>query len=102
MVVTEIPLTADNQTFNITLNGNALTMRIVWRDALGWVMDLQDSSGSDLVAGIPMVTGTNLLAQYAYLGLGFGLSVACDEPGVEYPTQTGLGTTSHLYVITES
>ena len=101
MVVTEIPLTADNQTFSITLNGNSLTMRIVWRDTMGWILDLKDSSDTDLIAGIPLVTGVDLLAQYAYLGLGFGLAVACDEPGVEYPTQTGLGTTSHLYAVTE-
>lgn len=102
MVVTEIPLTADNQTFSITLNGNALTMRIVWRDSMGWVLDLRNSSDEDLIAGIPLVTGIDLLAQYSSLGLGFSLAVACDDPSVEYPTQTGLGTTSHLYAVTES
>lgn len=100
MVVTEIPLTADNQTFSITLNGNALTMRIVWRDKMGWVLDLQNSSDEDIIAGIPLVTGIDLLAQYAYLGLGFSLAVACDDPATEYPTQTGLGTASHLYAVT--
>ncbi|WP_208951185.1 hypothetical protein [Rahnella sp. ChDrAdgB13] len=102
MVITEIPLSADNQTFSITLNGNVLTMKLVWRDAMGWVLDLLNSSDTAIITGIPLVTGVDLLAQYSFLGLGFSLAVGCDEPGVEYPTQTGLGTTSHLYAVTES
>ncbi|MFW0366840.1 hypothetical protein ACN01I_29780, partial [Klebsiella pneumoniae] len=28
-----------------------------------------DSTGTDLIKGIPLITGANLLAQYRYLGL---------------------------------
>jgi hypothetical protein len=48
-----------------------------------------------------MITGADLLAQYAYLNLGFSLVVDTDIAGQEYPTKTDLGITSHLYVITE-
>lgn len=100
MTIEEIPLTADNQQFSITLAGTALQMRILWRGSY-WVMDLQDERGEALVSGLPLVTGTDLLAQYAWLQPGVKLIVVCDASGQEYPTQTDLGSSSHLLVITE-
>lgn len=101
MIITELPLSADNQTFSTTINGVSLKMRLIWREGMGWVLDLLDSGDAAIIAGIPLVTGTDLLAQYQHLGLGFGLTVVCDDPIQEYPTQTGLGTNCHLYVKTE-
>ncbi|EHK8616480.1 hypothetical protein KCD24_004121, partial [Salmonella enterica subsp. enterica serovar Mississippi] len=51
--------------------------------------------------GIPLVTGADLLAQYAYMGLGFKLVVMCDDSTQDYPTKTDLGGRSHLLVLTE-
>ncbi|MBP2155762.1 phage baseplate plug family protein [Erwinia rhapontici] len=101
MAITEIPLSPDNQQFNIQISGGNYRIRVIWRDAAGWIIDLQDSSGSDIIAGIPLVTGTDLLAQYEYLGQGFALVCMCDTAGQEYPDKTDLGNLSHLYVITE-
>ncbi|MDS1416151.1 phage baseplate plug protein, partial [Klebsiella pneumoniae] len=56
---------------------------------------------ADLIKGIPLITGANLLAQYRYLGLGFSLYVNCDDPANDNPTQTDLGIKSHLYAVTE-
>jgi hypothetical protein len=39
----------------------------------------------DLIKGIPLITGADLLAQYRYLGLGFSLYVGCDNPASENP-----------------
>ncbi|WP_419058410.1 phage baseplate plug family protein [Kluyvera georgiana] len=100
MDIKEIPLTPDNQLFDIVLAGTAFKMRILWRD-LYWMMDLSDSSGSPIINGIPLVTGADLLAQYSYLNLGFKLAVLCDVGNQVYPTKTDLGIKSHLYVITE-
>ena len=84
MAVSEIPLTADNQQFSIVLAGTTY-----------------DEQSNTIISGIPLVTGADLLAQYAYLGLGFKLAVFCDDATQAYPTKTNLGTRSHLLVSTE-
>jgi len=100
MTIEEIPLTADNQQFSITLAGTTWQVRILWRGSC-WVMDLQDERGEALVSGLPLVTGVDLLAQYAWLQPGIKLIVVCDANDRDYPTQTDLGSNSHLMVITE-
>jgi len=100
MNIQEIPLSADNQQFTLSINGATYNMRILWRGNC-WVLDLHNSSGSPLVQGVPLISGTNLLDQYRHLQLGFALAVACDNPQQEYPTQYDLGRTSHLYLVTE-
>ena len=101
MNIPEIPLTSDNQQFNTAINGVNYSIKMPWRDYSGWITDLQDSSGADIVTGIPLVTGANLLAQFSYLNLGFGLAVICDDPAQDYPTKTDLGINSHLLAVTE-
>jgi hypothetical protein len=67
MAIQEIPLTADNQQFSIILAGTTWRISITWRD-LYWIMDLQNDRGEPVISGIPLVTGADLLAQYAYMG----------------------------------
>lgn len=100
MKFSEIPLSADNQEFTITLASITYKLRILWRDPY-WFMDLRDTAGKDIISGIPLVTGADLLAQYSYLNLGFHLMVVCDNSAEDIPTQTGLGLTSHLYLVSE-
>jgi hypothetical protein len=83
MAVSEIPLhlkTSDS----ISLAGQSLQMAVTWRAAF-WCLDIMDSSGADLIKGIPLITGADLLAQYRYLGLGFSLYVGCDNPATKTP-----------------
>ncbi|WP_025122473.1 MULTISPECIES: hypothetical protein [unclassified Serratia (in: enterobacteria)] len=101
MKIQEIPLTPNNQRFGITLGGQAFNMRITWRDAAGWMLDLMDGSGAALVSGIPVVTGADLLGQYKYLGINGSLVVVTDTAAEEYPTKTNLGIASHLYFVQE-
>lgn len=100
MVISEISLTPDNQQFGIVLAGVAYKARIIYRPPY-WVLDLMDASEQPIIMGIPLVTGADLLAQYSYLNLGFKLAVICDDSAQDYPTQTDLGTGSHLLVLTE-
>jgi hypothetical protein len=97
----EIPLTPAPQTFLVSLVGAQYTFTLQWRDTMngGWVLDIADASGKAIVSGIPLVTGVNLLAQYAYLGLNFELWVQTDAADAP-PTYTNLGITSHLYAVT--
>ncbi|MGA4275570.1 phage baseplate plug family protein [Ralstonia nicotianae] len=96
----EIPLTPVPQTFDVTLVGVGYQFTLQWRDTTngGWILDIADSTGNPLVCGIPLVTGVDLLAQYAYLGFGCELWVQTDAADAP-PTYTNLGTESHLYCV---
>lgn len=100
MAIREIPLSPENQKFSISLAGHNYQMSVSWRASF-WSLDIMDSGGSDLIRGIPLITGADLLAQYTHLGLGFALCVGCDNPANENPTETDLGINSHLYAVTE-
>jgi len=99
MKIQEIPLTPDNQQFSIALGSQNLGIRVIWRDAAGWVLDLLDDSDSELVSGIPMVCGVDLLAQYPFFGIEGQLIVKSDDEDNEYPTKENLGIRSHLYFV---
>lgn len=96
----EIPLTAQPQTFLVSLAGVQYQFTLQWRDTAngGWVLDIADASSNPIVSGIPLVTGVNLLAQYKYLSFGFELWVQTDAADAP-PTYTNLGSTSHLYAV---
>lgn len=100
MAVSEIPLSPENQRFSISVAGQSLQMAVTWRAAF-WCLDIMDSAGADLIKGIPLITGADLLVQYHYMSLGFSLYVVCDDPANDNPTAADLGTKSHLYVVTE-
>lgn len=95
----EIPTSSTPQTFNITINGVVYNMTLSYRDYLdaGWTLDIADESKNNLVCGIPLVTGTNLLGQYAYVGLGATMIVGTDGDFLAPPTFANLGTNSHLW-----
>ncbi|MDV2876276.1 phage baseplate plug protein [Phytobacter diazotrophicus] len=100
MNISEIPLSPDNQQFVIAVSGVTYTMRITWRDPV-WYLDLLSADLTPVALALPLITGADLLAQYAYLNLGFSLVVGTDIAGQENPTKSDLGITSHLYVVTE-
>lgn len=103
MAVYEIPLSPRPQTFGITLAGRALNLTLLWRnvDEGGWVLDIADGENVPIVRGIPLVTGADLLGQYAYLGFGGQLIVQTDHDTDAVPTWENLGDTSHLYFVTD-
>ena len=95
----EIPTGPSPRTLSVPLNGVVYGIRFAFADTDegGWFMDISDASGNSLVAGIPLVTGADLIAQYAYLGIGGKLWVATDSDPGAVPTFAGLGSSSHLY-----
>ncbi len=99
----EIPLTADPQTFTITLGGTDYRLTVQYRKAggAGWVLDIADASDNPLVSGIPLVTGVDLLAQYKHLGFQGRLWVQGAEDPDDTPTFADLGVGSKLYWVTE-
>lgn len=101
MNIYEIPLQPTPQNIKITILGVSYGVRTYYcsTETGGWVIDISDSSGNPIVQGVPMVTGTDLLGQYKYLGLGFSLLVATDSDLTAPPTFDNLGINGHLYVV---
>lgn len=64
----------------------------------GWVMDIRDIPGNDVLLGCPLVTGLNLLAQYEYLGLGVELYVWTSGDSLKVPAFRDLGVDTFLYL----
>ncbi|WP_431207513.1 phage baseplate plug family protein [Burkholderia cepacia] len=99
----EIPLTPDPQTFTVTLSGVIYRLTVQYRAAggTGWILDVADANGNPMVNGIPLVTGTDLLGQYAYLGFGGRLWVQGAASPDDVPTFDDLGVGSHLFWVTD-
>lgn len=99
----EIPLNGSDEQFTVSILGVSYQIRVTYRGNPynTWVLDISLSSGSDLVLGIPLITGVDLLSPFsAALGLGFSLFVSSDGDPTAVPTESTLGSTSHLYVRT--
>lgn len=101
MATWEIPLSPEPQRLAITLAGVAYVLTVRWRDADqgGWVLDIADGQSVPILAGVPLVTGADLLAQYAHLGFAGELIVQTDHDLDAVPTFENLGDTSHLYFV---
>jgi len=95
MQLREIPLSATCQQFTISLSGRVWQMRLIWRDAAGWVLDMLNASGDPVITGIPLIPGTDLLAQYGWINPGGRLVVVTEEDLL--PDATDLGKTVKLY-----
>ena len=99
--IVEIPLVSLPQKLKISLNGVVYQLTVLWRGAaLGWVLDIADAGGNPILSGLPMVTGVDLLEQYAHLGIGGPLWVQTDDG--ETPGINDLGSTAHLYFSAEA
>ncbi|MCX5495362.1 hypothetical protein OSH11_11640 [Kaistia dalseonensis] len=95
----EIPLSATPQTFSITLGTTQYRLGLAYLDTIegSWILNISDTDGNSILAGVPLVTGHDLLEQYAYLGFAGALYVATDADLDAVPTFENLGTSSHLY-----
>lgn len=91
----EIPLSPIPQIFTISLGGQDYRFRLQYRE--GWMMDLDSADGRMLVAGAPLVAGTDLLGQYKHLGFEGELWVINASMSDEPPSYEGLGSESRLY-----
>lgn len=100
--VFEVPLNGQPQRIQITLANVVYQLTVQWRNSAGWVLDIAKQSGAPVIQGIPLVTGTDLLAQYRYLNIGGSLVVSTDADPDAVPTYSNLGTASHLYFVVKS
>jgi len=106
----EIP-TSPSQPFSQTtdIQGVVYTLKFRWNHiSKSWTMDIytEDEAGK-WICGIPLVTGCDLLEQFAYLPMGRNtmLTVMTVGPGVSpntVPNFENLGIDGHLYMTTPS
>lgn len=98
MSIFKLPLTPAPQTFNVLLGTVTYTVTMVWNTfANVWVLDFVDQDGNKILSGVPMITGADLLEQYAYLGFQGALYAQNDTTPSTPPNFTDLGTGSNLY-----
>ncbi|MDD3310947.1 hypothetical protein [Pseudodesulfovibrio sp.] len=98
-----IPLTGEAEVFTVTLAGTEYQLTVRWNaaDQGGWMLDIAEpDDGDDILCGIPLVQGVDLLGQHGHLGIG-GKLVAWAEDSDADPTADNLGTAVKLYFITE-
>jgi hypothetical protein len=99
----EIPLQPEPQTLSVSLAVVTYKLTVKWNAyAQTWILDIADQNGAGLAQGLPFLPGQNLLAQYAYLGIGGSLVVQTNQDPYALPTATNLGTDSHLYFMVQS
>lgn len=102
MALYKIPLTPIVQTFDIYLGGVHYDVELRWNAEIpAWTIDIADvNTGAQLVNGIPLVTGCNLLEAYDYLGFTGPLVVAVDG-SYDIPNYFNLGDAGNVYFLTD-
>jgi hypothetical protein len=101
MSVYEIPLKPQPQTVSVKFpNGVTYQLRLIYEFGSDdcWLLDISDSSGNPILCGVPLVTGADLFAQYAYLGFGCSLYCTTDGDRFAVPKWWNLGVTAHLWI----
>lgn len=89
------------QRFTTTLGGTEYQLTAYWcRPSNCWVLDIADSGGTPILTGIPVVTGCNLLEQYAYLNFGGSLVAQTSNDAGAVPTFNNLGDQGNLFFVT--
>lgn len=97
----EIPTQPAPQRMTIQLSGVIYVIVMTWNEPLGhWVMDFLDERDVLLLAGVPVVSGCDLLGQYRHLGFGGSLIAQTDGNADAPPTFENLGVTGRLYYVT--
>jgi hypothetical protein len=95
-----VPLIPANQEFDISLANVSYHLRIKWNAfSNAWVLYIEDSQQTPIIGGIPMVTGCDLLEQYAYLGIGGAMVVQSTNDPDLVPNYNTLGSTGNLFFV---
>lgn len=95
-----IPLVPQNQEFYVSLNGTTYHLKVKWNSfQQSWSLYIEDDQQNPILSGVPLVTGCDLLEQFAYLGLGGAMVVQSSNNPDEVPDYTSLGSTGNLFFV---
>jgi len=96
----EIPLTASpEQEFSITISGDVYDIRIVLNSRTGiWTIAFAQS-GTDLLNGIALVGGMDILRQFN-IPIANAFVINLENPDLD-PSKLGLGTIAKLFILTD-
>lgn len=99
----KIPLVNIPQRFAIDLAGKSYIVLCRYNTEMeNWLLSMQDGdTEQDIFDSMPLVTGVDLLAQYAYLGIPGSLIVYTDGNEFTPPTEKNLGVECNLYYVVE-
>lgn len=100
MAIFQIPLTNNNEVFEINLAGTDYLLTSKWNPAPegGWTLDFVNAqTNASVAANVPLITGGNILEGLDYLGFNGSLFVFTDGNPDAVPTFTNLGVESNLY-----
>lgn len=83
-----------NYKFRITLSGNIFTLAFHYNVRMDrWILDIQDSSGNVILAGITLLIMRDLTGQYVTLAVPEGLMFITDDTQKDVqPTILSFGT----------
>lgn len=93
MAIYRIPLTSVPQTLEVRLAGVDYVLTVRWNSApeAGWTLDIDlPEDAGNVLAGVPLVTGVDLLAPYGHLAVGGALVVWSDSHDLP-PSSDDLG-----------
>ena len=97
-IIVEIPISARNQWFTVTLNGIYYRWHVYWVvPAACWVADIYDIEENKILCGIPFITGTDLFWQFPDLIQGNLIVISDQLPPDTVPDFVHLGITGHVY-----
>lgn len=97
-----LPVSATAQSFFVQLANVPYQLTLRWNSfASCWILDIADVDSVPLVQGIPVVTGTDLLAPYGYLGIQGGIIALTEGNPDAVPTFTNLGVGGDLFFVTD-
>ncbi|KAA2237666.1 phage baseplate plug family protein [Salinarimonas soli] len=102
MATYEFPLTTGPQAFSLRLGDTEYRLRLTYRRApeAGWILDIgRAADGVPLLSGLPLVTGADLLAQHAHIGIPGSLYVVTDGNPDAVPAFDDLGGRTRLLFV---
>ena len=98
-----IPLTNEPQKFNITLDEIEYTMICRYNPEMpNWTICMIDAiTQVPIFTCLPLVTGVDLLSQFAFTGIKGSMIVYTDGNAGAIPTLENLGQESNLYSLVD-
>jgi len=100
-VISLVPLSPQAQVFSLDIGSVTYRFRVIYADSPegGWLLDIRAADDTPIVCGIPLLPKSNLLAQYGYLGFGFGLFLQNVRDPDASAAYGELGGSANLYVL---